>query len=495
MKETEIGLWLGQKSSQALKQEAFKLVNQERKERLLKDRNTDTDYGYSFPGVTSLDLSCLSEIRTDFEKTGNRPMVLDIGAGFGSMTWKILAAGAQVDAIELQAATANELNKRLQGMNTALWNGQSLDELLNVQTGDALEILQGDDYKAKYDYVWCSHVIHFMTPAQIETLKQRLNQVLKPGGKIFMRANYVYQFNFCDANRYVQAAYQQAIKSNSICPGFMTINMATLIDPLQDQIVDYKLLSAYNQEQMTANGIPLAVNAYCKGKLAGSAQAYDFKEVFSGSFSRLAYPNVYSVNKFYQTMNLFDPEIAEITFKQAGFDIVSFKLEMGSDKKPLDKNEDINITTVILMEKKRIGVEGADVDSDQPSTAMSRYESGLTRLSQFFEPAPHAKIQFKIEQLSNQKIKNSLSSALEKHDFSLLLRCACAYGNLPIVRLLLENKDTLEVNIKQTSSNGNSALDWVKKSSAESRIKNAIESLLLEHGVEQKIDSPVAQSA
>jgi len=54
MKEIEIGLWLGQKSSQVLKQEAFKLVNQERKERLLKDRDTDTDYGYSFPGITCI---------------------------------------------------------------------------------------------------------------------------------------------------------------------------------------------------------------------------------------------------------------------------------------------------------------------------------------------------------------------------------------------------------------------------------------------------------
>lgn len=53
--------------------------------------------------------TCLEAVRAHYETTGKRARVADLGTGFGTMTWKLLAAGAEVDAFERQKPTADEL--------------------------------------------------------------------------------------------------------------------------------------------------------------------------------------------------------------------------------------------------------------------------------------------------------------------------------------------------------------------------------------------------
>jgi hypothetical protein len=59
MKDIELQMWLGQDASPELKRESELLVARETKERLRKDKSNGVDYGYSFPGMDRLKLSCL----------------------------------------------------------------------------------------------------------------------------------------------------------------------------------------------------------------------------------------------------------------------------------------------------------------------------------------------------------------------------------------------------------------------------------------------------
>lgn len=59
---------------------------------------------------------------------------------------------------------------------------------------------------------------------------------------------------------------------------------------------------------------------------------------------------------------------------------------------------------------------------------------------------------------------HSLFYFLEKKEYSLALRKACASLNLELVQLLLKFKSRIILKLDQTSSNGFNALDWAMQS-------------------------------
>ena len=213
------------------------------------------------------------------------------------------------------------------------------------------------------------------------------------------------------------------------------------------------------------NGSSLDVTAYCKGHFNGPQEECDLSKEFADAIPHLTIPGVMSFNKFYQTMNLFGPEDAKINFRQNGFEVDSFYLDMRTGKKVQSDTTTSQMTTVILMEK---------LTDDIPS------QRNLSTISQFFEVPIEKKLLRQIQETTQKKERNSLSDALEKKDYSLMLRRACAYGNLKVVKLLLKHKSQLYIDISATFSNGKAALDWLNSSTASSEIKNNITNLLNE---------------
>ncbi len=57
----------------------------------------------------------------------------------------------------------------------------------------------------------------------------------------------------------------------------------------------------------------------------------------------------------------------------------------------------------------------------------------------------------------------SLYNLLKSGDYSLVLRKACAVANLPLVLLLLDFRRRLNIDLNETSKNGNTALDWANE--------------------------------
>lgn len=463
--------WLGKNASPQLINAVRRYVKSETKERLFKNEGSETDYGYSFPGVDVLKRACLAEIRSQFDKTGKRPVVADIGAGFGAMTWKLLAAGAQVDAIEIQEPSATELNNRVTAMNPELWEGSRLDQILNVMPGNALKILNDDSFQQKYDYVWISQVIHFLTPDEVTILKAILDKILKPGGKVFAFINSIHQFDAMDARQSISASFEEAKRGEVFCPGFITVNAMTMRDRFFNSMVYASVVSSYNQIEMRANGIPVQANAYKQGFIGPTSA----KDVTIAHFDaqKMTYQGTpVAVDRFYQVMNLFDPQTAKHSFRQNGFEVQSFYYDGYTDKKPLSKKQTDNVAVIVLMQK-----EG-DKDS-RPS---------INHSLSLFEPAVNDKLEFAIGEVNDWSTRQELSKIFINKNYSLLLRTSSARCVSSVVKILLKHAEELAVKINGQSSNGNTALDWVSlcddsnpekskiiKSLSAARVKKAVE--------------------
>ena len=226
----EVSEWLHPTASSEVKNIARKKVASETKERLVRNNNSPIDYGYSFSGLDSIKQQFLKATRNFYSTQGRRPIIADIGAGFGTMTWKILAAGGKVDAFEIQAPSASILKERLDATNSLLWEGENIEDILHVYAEDALSVLSKPEFEEKYDFIWISQVLHFLTPGQIEYLRTLFQYTLKPNGEVFIEANTFASFRPIDNYSILETTYQRANQKGLVYPGFLAFNSATVID-------------------------------------------------------------------------------------------------------------------------------------------------------------------------------------------------------------------------------------------------------------------------
>lgn len=474
--ELDVSKWLDSRSRESLTNAVRDKISQESKERLLRNDDSPIDYGYSFPGLNCVKESCLKEIRTYFNENGRRPQVADIGAGFGLMTWKLLAAGAKVDAIEMQKPSAQELLKRLKKVNPYFWEEEYLDEILQVYPDNALNLLEKEVFKEKYDFIWISQVIHFLNPNDIIKLKSIFQQVLKPGGKIFIDANNPYTFQSIDKEQIVLKAYNNAKEKNINFPGFLTINAATVINHSLDRIVAQMLISVYDSEKMKKYAIPFETNGY--------GENYRGKEVQSDNETNLykvkeQYPNdICSINRFHMIMNLIDEKTAPLVFEQAGFKCDSF-LFNGYTNETLFPP--INPETPCLL--------GVYLEKTKEPLELSTINPKVENLAKhsIFSEDPHKKLVLELEQtgLHKKTVNSSFFESIQVKDYGLALRKASAVANLDLVKILLKYQRSLDIPVNGQSKNQYTALDWINSNkNAEYITKERIISLLVKNGAQ-----------
>lgn len=476
----DIKQWLGVDFPPELYPMVINLINNEKKERLLRNINSDIDYGYSFPGLSGMSQVFLSELRAFSNCSGRPPKVADIGAGFGNTTTKALLAGAHVDAFEIQKPSADELSKRIKALDPRFWQGRKLDKILKVYVGNALELLKDKQFENHYDFIWMSQVIHFLTPDEIRVLNQLFQSVLRPGGRVFLLSNNIHIFDHADSAGLIKKAYEQGISKDLFCPGFMAMNLASLRDATTMRLAGYEVLSTYNQEQMTINSIPFRINAYGKGFIGPTPDT-----VSLGALDNVIkrHPEqTYVIDRFHQVVNLFDPDTATITFQQSGFEVVSFRWEPNTNKIPFENSDHSNTATVIILEKKN----SSAIASSTSSTTSTSIRS-LSQISRHFDQCAEDKLSHAIKQVTDPKSNKTLNDAFIKKDFSLLLRKACCGPCPAVIKILVQHKEELNININAPSSNKMTALDWLQEAQTELEIKTALKTLLISHGAKSGI--------
>jgi SAM-dependent methyltransferase len=201
-------------------------------------------YGFSFPGISKFDAEILTYIRERFDQLNEgvmdgkykRPRVLDGGAGYGFLSWKLIASGANLVAIELQQNAAKKMQQAGIHAKPFLGSGEQLKDVFRPIRGDVSQsrILFPDvshTAAPKFDVVVLRNVLHVMTPSQIKATLRGVSQVLAPGGRVFISANALSTFkqevslgseerNAADRARLVAAFYQNKRESKEF-PGYL----------------------------------------------------------------------------------------------------------------------------------------------------------------------------------------------------------------------------------------------------------------------------------
>lgn len=153
--------------------------------------DTNNDYGFSFPGVTPIHKLCLTEICQRYTANGVRPRVLDLGAGHGFMTWKMLVAGGYVIALEKQRPTLEALKTRVkEQVIPFLAPEEKFAQITAACLGNVLDFDNCLAYKQKrYDVTWSGNIIHQLKRGDAVDYVQNLFKITNSSGYAFATVN------------------------------------------------------------------------------------------------------------------------------------------------------------------------------------------------------------------------------------------------------------------------------------------------------------------
>lgn len=141
-------------------------------------RPTGTGHGIDVASqrADELDERCLAFLET---RSADRPSALDLACGQGGQALRMLAAGAQVTAVDL-LDRAEELRR--------VASGQGFWQPLHFAHAD-FRALPDDLPGAPYDAIICQRAIHYVRYDDAVAAVRSWLRYLKPGGRIFLSAS------------------------------------------------------------------------------------------------------------------------------------------------------------------------------------------------------------------------------------------------------------------------------------------------------------------
>lgn len=181
-------------------------------------KTTNTFYGSNFPHLSVAHIEVLKACYAN--KDAN---FLDLGSGWGSITWKALLAGCNVYAVDI--SFDNEIfhdgfNKNIQDMVPK----NLYENHLKTISSSALNLLTiHPEYQGIFDIVHSSKVLHCHVPKYFGEFVDTINQLLKPNGKAVITADSVNAFLESSSPECIDA-YNAHKSIGSIAPGYILID-------------------------------------------------------------------------------------------------------------------------------------------------------------------------------------------------------------------------------------------------------------------------------
>jgi SAM-dependent methyltransferase len=269
-----------------------------------KTEDWRNNYGYSWPGVNNIQAMCLEKICELYTAHHSHPSVLDVGAGYGLMTWKMMIAGGSVTAIEKQEAAANLLSLKIWQAKLILIDCKDTRNLSQLRIGDMCNY-NLDVYKPDlYDVTWSGYNIHFETPAQTTAYLENLYKVTKPGGYAYASVHTVYS---SEDQKMIEYFLAQKSKK-ALHPGFLVGN----------QIHHYRYdqkqkINVLESEETTGPYNPAPENMspgiLHDGIYKGKKVKFNPGKPLNGTAN------------FHMAYHFFEPESLSSFFEKAGFEV------------------------------------------------------------------------------------------------------------------------------------------------------------------------------
>jgi len=333
------------------------------------------DFGFSYSGITSTALSSLKEIHDRAEKSASRIAAVDIGAGHGNMTWKMILAGANVDAIELQKPLAEALSKKTLIVKPYV-KPLKIRDLVTVHHSDFFDaVSQGqltnkytNKYTEKYDVAWAGNFIHMLTPKEVDRFARQLFVMMKNGGKVFITAHTYSPGYQGDADLAGQSQVDlfYANKAKGLrFPGFMIRSSVSVTDQfffftvpmivnISEKINGLSIdPSIGDSDSVISEFRPGAKIGETKGtliqrrnnigELKGDWKTFADRKYIDMSWAAHVNFDIRTVaTSMKKVVHYFDADVLEKVFKEAGFTIhaVYYENNLGERVEPVLQKED-----------------------------------------------------------------------------------------------------------------------------------------------------------
>lgn len=296
--------WIPIRLTSGEKDNVIKLVEGERRIAIQTNPGDWTsDYGFSFPQVNHVQKLCLENIYELYSQQKERPTALDLGAGHGLMTWKMLVAGAHVTAIEGQKPTALMLQQKVRQAKPFLDSKETVKSVCKTLLGNVCDY-NLNIYKTPYKVTWSGNIIHLFTPTEATAYVNNLYKITESGGYAFASVHSASKTPFM--LRY----FNQRKKAKEPFPGFFIVNKIHSYvydnNTRSDRCVQVKLYEPCHIAPSDMSPIKVVDGFYQSSK----AIKFDYNEV----------TKTYKI-RCHTAMHIFDPESLSDLFKRAGFDI------------------------------------------------------------------------------------------------------------------------------------------------------------------------------
>lgn len=185
-------------------------------------KNENIKLGRSFV-IDDAQRLCLKTISDLYDGANERrPIVADIAAGHGYMTWKMIVAGGNVTAVEPQDPTREELIKNAKKSLPFLSPNEKLKDISRNSKASALDFENAYVYKDKrnyYDIIWTGNFLHLLTPKEAMSYVTKLYEVTKRGGYTFATAYGPL------ISKEVLSSFLQRKEKREEYPGYMITNI------------------------------------------------------------------------------------------------------------------------------------------------------------------------------------------------------------------------------------------------------------------------------
>ncbi|OPZ20330.1 MAG: Methyltransferase domain protein [bacterium ADurb.BinA186] len=179
------------------------------------------DWGSTFYELVAHDVDLLQQVARIYDARGERPLVLDLGCGYGFLAPLILAAGGQYHGVEQFENVAQIANKGIWATKT-LWTQKDEDakSLYKIKRASFIDTPLIEENK--YDIIVLKNVLHFYSPSQCEQIITKVNRWLKKDGLVFAIADSPYrEKEWLD--------YYQNNQASEIYPGFGVRNEPSIM--------------------------------------------------------------------------------------------------------------------------------------------------------------------------------------------------------------------------------------------------------------------------
>lgn len=171
---------------------------------------------YTFLDITQS--ICLACIKLGYSKSEfhERIPVVDLGCGSGFMSWKMIAAGGNVDAVAQNELAADEAKKYVLSKNF-LKSGEDVENCYTVFNESILNP-QALWAQRKHRIGYCGNLLHFLSPDKCARFASLMYENLLNGGILIVTVRAPYYSGSC------LDYYEQNLAEGKSCPGYGVYN-------------------------------------------------------------------------------------------------------------------------------------------------------------------------------------------------------------------------------------------------------------------------------